>query len=500
MEIKDLKRTGVIHDLFEADWLFYGKAFMAGRPFIKEVLYQHPSETTANFDIRLREAFNFPYCKNIVTIYNYFLTEKPAIREIDKSISNRPDWKKFNKNCDFYGSDFDSFLNEAQKLAGAYGVVGVLVDYPSGNFAKDDDLARPYLSLYTPNNILDWTYERDFASGQPRLTYLKLKEGENSYLIWTPEKWEKYRTSRVSTEAGYAVTDTLTGENRLGEVPFVFLQNVKDTKYPYLGVSDIDDASYVNGAIVRTLSMGNEVMKMAGFPMLLYPYSNENQFLEESNAEDELVVGENAVLQYDPDAKNGKPSWLESPVEASMKSILLYLSHLVSEMYMACNLSGLRKEEEKSQTKSATYLRFEFNQTNAVLAKKADAMVEAERLIYYFFAKWCDIKTEDIEDKVSVHRVEEFSIDALEVELENMIKSTTNVISKTFRTKMQKRMAKRTYPDLTATEIDTIGKEIEQNLEKAEKAAEELAKAKANPDPVTPDPNLDSEKALKPAA
>ena len=467
MNIGELKRTGAIHDMFEADWLFYGKAFKAGRPFIKETLFQHPSETAANYKVRLKEAYNFPYCKNIVSIYNYFLTEKPAIREIHKSISDRTDWINFGKNCDFYGSNFDAFLNSSQKLSGAYGVVGILVDHPNGIFKKDDELARPYLSLYTPNNILDWEYERDFTTGRPKLTYLKLKEGERTYLIWTSDKWTKYRLNANGT----TIENEMTGENRLGEIPFVFLPNVKDTDYPYLGVSDIEDASYVNGAIIRTLSMASEVVKMAGFPMLLLPFQSDNQFLEDDDSEDELIISEDTVLQFDPDTKNGKPSWLESPVESSIDAILKYLDHLCSEMYMACNLSGLRKEKEKAQTKSATYLRFQFNQTNAVLSKKAEAMVEAERLIYYFFAKWRDIDTNDLEEKVSVHRVEEFSIDALETELENMIKSTENVMSKTFKAKMQTRIAKRTYPDLTATEVKTIKEEIKTSLDEEEKEA-----------------------------
>jgi len=460
MRIAELKKTGIIHDMFVSDWLFYGKAFKAGRPFIRETLFKHGSETDANYKIRFKEAINFPYCKNIVNIYNYFLTEKPAIREIHKSISKRPDWVNFGKNCDFYGSDFDSFLNESQKLSGAYGAVGILVDHPPGEFAKDDELARPYLSLYTPNNILDWTYERDFISGRPKLTYLKLKEGERTYLIWTSEKWHKIRLSKNLA----TIEEENEGENRLGEIPFVFLPNVKDTSYPYLGVSDIEDASYVNGAIIRTLSMGSEVMKMAGFPMLLLPYQSDNQFLEDDETEDEVIISEDTVLQFDPDARNGKPAWLETPIEASIDSIIKYLDHLCSEMYMSCNLSGLRKEKEKSQTKSATYLRFEFNQTNAVLAKKAESMVEAERRIYYFFAKWRNIDAEEMEERVTVHRVEEFSIDALETELENMIKSTENVMSDLFKTKMQKRIAKRTYPDLNATEMEAIEKEITASL------------------------------------
>jgi len=238
MDIKELKKTGTIHDLFIAEWLFFGKAFRAGKDFIREAITQHPSETKDNYDIRLAEGFNFPYCQNIVTIYNHFLTEKPAIREIDKKIADNPQWQRFQKNCDLFGTGFETYIDESQKLAGAYGTIGILVDYPSGEFSKKDIVA-PYLSAYTPNNILDWEFERDLQSGIPKLTYLKLKESNRIYLIWTPEKWEKYKTS----PDGEDIIEEVSGENRLEEVPFVFFPNIKDSVYPYLGVSDIADAS-----------------------------------------------------------------------------------------------------------------------------------------------------------------------------------------------------------------------------------------------------------------
>jgi len=89
MNIGELKQTGAIYDSLVDEWLFFGKAFRAGKSFVEEALIQHPSESNANFKNRLAEAFNFPYAQNIVTIYNHFLTEKPAIREIDGKSSRK---------------------------------------------------------------------------------------------------------------------------------------------------------------------------------------------------------------------------------------------------------------------------------------------------------------------------------------------------------------------------------------------------------------------------
>ena len=478
----ELKETGSVYDSFISDWLFYGKAFKAGKTFIKEVLFQHPSETDDNYSTRTDEAFNFPYCQNIVSIYNYFLTENNAIREIPTEIASRQDWKDFQSNCDYYGTDFDIFLNDAQKLAGAYGVSGILIDQPEGYFNEDSDVYA-YLSVFTPNNILDWTFERDFVTRRPVLTYLKLKESDLVYLVWTNEYWERYRLD----SSGIEVEEYSYGDNRLGEVPFVFLPNIRDHEYFYLGVSDIVDASLVNGSIVRTLSMGSEVMKLAGFPMLLYPYQDQNHHLEDSNDSEEIVVSEDAVLQFDPDAKNGKPAWLETPVEASVNAILSWMDRLTEEMYRAANLAGLHQNRDKAQTKSATYLRYQFQQTNAVLSKKADALVEAEKRIYYLWGKWQSI--DNILDGMFISRIKEFSIDAMQIELQNMIDSMDSVYSNHFKTKMQKRIAKYTFPDLTDTDLQTIDSEVSETL----KLQDEAKKKEANIEDVNFKDNIEED-------
>jgi hypothetical protein len=463
MNTSDLKRTGDIYNLFVEEWLFFGKAFRAGKAFINEALIQHPSESDDNFTVRKAEAFNFPYAQNIVTIYNHFLTEKPAIREVHPSISNRDDWRKFQKNCDLFKTPFESFLNESQKLAGAYGVVGILVDFPSGSFAKGSQVA-PYLSMYTPNNVLDWNFERDMLTGEPKLTYLKLRDSANYYLIWYPDRWEKYKLS-----SGGLIEETYEGENPLGEIPFIFFQNIKDSVYPYLGVSDIADASYVNAAIVRAFSMGNETLKMAGFPMLLYPYQTDRMWDNDNeDAQDELVVSEKSVLQFDPEAKNGKPDWLESPVKASIEAILMWVDRITEEAYRAANLSGLHESRAKAQAKSGTYLRYQFQQSNSVLSKKADTLIDAERGIMRYWNLWCEAvkDQDDFDDMVKISRIKEFSIDSLQIELQNMIDSMMSVASKTFKRKMQVRISKYTYPDLTETEIRAINDEVEAELEK----------------------------------
>ena len=458
--VTTLKETGDIHNRNISDWTMFGLAFKAGRPFIQECLKQHPKESADNWKKRVKEGFNFPYSQNIVNIYNYFLTEKPAVREVDASIAERKDWKEFQKDCSLYNTKFDVFLNDSQKLAGAYGTSGILVDCMPGKFAKDNKPV-PYCSLYTPNNILDWKYERDLLTGRPELTYLKLKDGERTYLIWTKEGWGKYRLDADERD----IEDWQEGVNSIGIVPFVWFPNIQDIEYPYLGVSDITDAAYVNAAVIRALSMGNEVMTMAGFPMLMMPMEDEVESLSGSGGQEEITISESSVLDFDPEfGTGGQPRWLESPVKPSIEAILAWLDRITEEMYRAALLHGVHQNRDKAQTKSGTALRFEFAQTNSALSKKADSLVEVEKKIIYLWGLWQD--KEDVLDKIEIARVKEFSIDAMNAEIENMITSMEHVMSDHFKSKMQVRLAKYSYPDLSEKDINTIREETKENLEK----------------------------------
>jgi len=102
--------------------------------------------------------------------------------------------KMFLKDADLYGTNFDVFLNEAQKMAAIYGAVGVLIDKPnSTSEVLKDDIEQgvyPYCALFTLPNILDWKHERHPVTNRPTLTYLKLLDFDNRYLLWWQDKWE----------------------------------------------------------------------------------------------------------------------------------------------------------------------------------------------------------------------------------------------------------------------------------------------------------------------
>ena len=108
-----------------------------------------------------------------------------------------PLWKLFLRDCDLCKTNFDEFLIESQRTSSIYGTMGVLVDKARGSIGMTRGEAikkgiYPYCSSYILPNILDWRYERDEETNRPELTYLKLKDTDGKYIIWTDKTWEMW--------------------------------------------------------------------------------------------------------------------------------------------------------------------------------------------------------------------------------------------------------------------------------------------------------------------
>ncbi|HMB31968.1 MAG TPA: phage portal protein [Desulfohalobiaceae bacterium] len=453
----DLEKTSDLYQVFISDWLKAGLAYRSGQAFINSVLFQYPAETDDNYTRRKQEAFSFGYSRAVVHIYNFFLTEKSAILEVDDEIVDREDWQSFQSDCDLWGSPFEEWIEDKQKLTGVYGGIGILVDQYTGEFAEDE--ARPYLSAYTPNNILDWRYERDLSSGKPELTYLKLRESSKVYILWTKTQWAKYQLSEETGE----ISEVVSGENRLGEIPFVWFKNISSETVPYLGTSDITDVVKIDGAIIRAFSMGSESLKFAGFPILSIPMEKDDGLADDSD--EEIIISESSVLEHDPEAGSAaKASWIKTEVGESIDAVLNFTDRITEEMFRCLHLSALHNNRDKAQSKSGTNLRYAFQVLNTVLIKKSKNLNKAEKEIYKFFGMWQEI--ENIDQKIQVSRISDFSIDEMAAEITNMISSIETVVSEHFQIKQQLKLAKYTNQSLSEKDLSIMKKEITANIER----------------------------------
>ena len=485
MTVEELQATHETYNDNIKDWAFYTLAYEGGRQFIDFALQKHTRETPSNWRARQDEGICFNYSSIIIDLFNFYLTEKPAVRNFGR-LSEDKLWKMFLKDSDLEGTNFDVFLNESQKMAAISGAMGILIDKPnSQNKTAKDDIEQgiyPYCAPFTLPNILDWRHERDPVSNRPTLTYLKLLDFDNRYLLWWPDRWEIYilpvnaasqftvhkhtdtsayepkpGDNKYADEPGQAYS-TLSqdkkavlvdeGQNPLGEIPFIWFQNIKSVINKYIGVSDIKEIAPITASLVRNISYGEEVIKFAGFPQARRPMAREG---EEVNNE----VGVTGILEFDPElGEKGKPDWLESKVQEPIDAILAWMNKKITEIFQLSHLSGVNAQEKSDSVRSGVALRYEYQQLSLVLGKKSEQLTETELGIIKYWLKWQN-KTKWGE-AIEISRSKDFSIDDLSQNLENAIMADKIVPEITFKRELMKSVAKRVLPDITDAKLMQI--------------------------------------------
>jgi len=456
----ELKKKHKTYENHIEKWQFWEAAYDGGDDFIDEVIYQHPRESEDNWKKRKEDACVFNYATSIIDLFNFYLTEKAAIRELGR-LADDPLWQMFYKDCDLYNTNFDVRMNELQKLSSVYGMVGVLVDKARGESNTVQEAKElgiyPYLATYTPPNILDWEIERDPISNRPILTYLKLMEYDETYKLWYPTHWEHW--DLPEDENGVESDEPVKlgeMEHDLGEIPFLWMLNVKSSRDPYFGVSDIKEIARITASIARNISYGEEVIKFAGFPIFVVPMEMEG------GPSNPNTVGVRAVQEFDPENPQAKPDWLESKVKEPIQAIMDWIDKKVDEIFQTAHLSGIHATEKSREARSGVALRYEFQQLGSVLCKKNDNLSEAELGILRLWLKWQ--KQDNWFQSITVRRPKEFSLDDLSQSLDNLRKASKEVYSKHFKKLAQQKMVEDALPDISDDDLEKVVQEIDTEV------------------------------------
>jgi len=255
MKKEDLEKKHKLYGENSVDWALYEMAYDGGLEFIKHALYRYSTrESIANWEDRVRNGYVYNYSQSIVDLFNFYLTEKPVVRNLG-DLASDPQWVMFLADSDLDNTDFDSFMNGAQKLSSTSGSIGILVNKPNieGRTVSDEIAANvyPYVSLYSLLNIFDWKFERDPITHRNHLSYLKLFEEDESYLIWYRNRWERWELEGKAKKPKMVST----GGNSIEEIPFIWMPNVKRSRFAYLGISDIIDSCRIVEVRLQSCSL-----------------------------------------------------------------------------------------------------------------------------------------------------------------------------------------------------------------------------------------------------
>lgn len=397
--------------------------------------------------------------------------------------SSAAEWEAWQKDVDRRRTPIDRFMVDAERWALVFGHAFVLMDLPSTkNKPRNEEerkqmALRPYASLYFPTEAINWDLDEDL-----RLEWIRFREptsgGSNPF---GPDKAPQYGGARLVTSAdqdpnrrassalyreqvvndvqyrtftrkgwylheikGNQVFTVDEGVYPAGfnQVPVVPIYNRRSSRYPFVGVSLLSDIARLNIEILNIDSLIQEGVYQQTLNILTMGKQQGNQ--------KEITLSEQNVLEY-----TGQPPYFLSPSTAPISFMEDRIQRMREEISRIAKLGGgLGLEPRGSQ--SGIALAYEFNETNAVLAEKANEIEMGETAMHEAWFKWMGAEWQGIVDYPN-----EFSVQSFQEEIDLVTKAGDAMRSPTARKEMEKRALKKILHNVNDEIRDQIEFEID---------------------------------------
>ena len=357
-----------------SNWEYYIRSYNGGYDYmIGQYLNRYNLELDNEFNQRLANTPLDNHCRNIVQIYSSFLFRVKPNRDFG-SMAEEPSLQAFLKDADLEGNTFNAVIKQAQNYASIYGHCFLVLDKPAVQTrTKADELnqdIRPYVSIVTPENVLDWNFKRE-VNGKYYLDFLKVreevdKEGGTYMRMWYPDRID---TLYQKDEQEPSIIDT--AENQIGKIPAVILYNSKSHKRG-LGMSDLTDISDLQKSIYNDYSEIEQLIRLSNHPSLVKTPS--------VNAS----AGAGAIIEMPEEIDSNLKPYLLQPSGANLQSIMDSIKHKVEAINRIAHTGAVRTT--KQQVSSGIALQTEFELLNARLSEKADNLEIAEEQLFRCYA------------------------------------------------------------------------------------------------------------------
>ena len=357
-------------------WQYYSDSYNGGNDFRQgRYLIKYVLESQEDYDSRLKQTPLDNHCKSVVETYNSFLFRKPPTRDYGTQVVNDPSLDSFLNDCDLDGRSFNSFMRDCSTYSSIYGHIWVMIDKPTTVVnTRADELQqeiRPYVSLITPENVIDWSYIRK-PNGVYALESLTLLDGIDDDKVY-------YRTITTTETTIYSkknmkksnIEDVIP--NPLGVVPCIPVYAGR-SQTKGLGVSDISDIADTQRAIYNELSELEQLIRVSNHPSLVKTSGTQ------------ASAGAGAVIDLPDDLDPNLKPFLLEPSGSGITQIISSVNEKVDSINRMANMGGVRSTTAKAM--SGVALQTEFQLLNARLSQKADLLELAEEQIWRLWALW----------------------------------------------------------------------------------------------------------------
>ena len=357
-----------------ARWRYLSDSYQGGLAYrTGDYLQRYNLETEGQYEQRLDSTPLDNLCKNIVHTYTSFIYSQSIKRDI--SGLNPETVGKFLKDCDLEGRSFDSFMRDISIYSSVYGAVWCVVDKPSTPVVTLADQQakniRPYVSMYSPENVLDWHYERQENGVYQLAQLILLEEVHKDHALVKCFYRDYVELKKVDPDTGEGVT-IQTYDNPLGVVP-AFVAYTSRSPIRTIGISDIDDIADQQRAIYAEYSEIEQQIRLSGHPSIVATPGTE------------LSAGAGAVITMDENLDPGMKPYLLQADGSGITSILDSIKNKVSAVERMAHLETARGTRTAM---SGVAMLVESRILSQKLAEKSHNLAHAEEQLWGLFGMW----------------------------------------------------------------------------------------------------------------
>ena len=439
------------------NWEYYIRSYNGGYDYmIGQYLNRYNLELDNEFNQRLANTPCDNHCKNVIQIYSSFLFRVKPSRNFG-SLADEQSLENFLKDADLEGNSLSNVVKQAQNYASIYGHCFMILDKPNiQTSTRAEELQqdiRPYVSIVTPENVLDWNFERQ-PNGKYELNYLKIREEvdrENgTYMrIWYPDRIDTlYMPDREEPR----IIDTV--DNQIGKIPAVILYNSKSHKRG-IGQSDLTDIADLQKSIYNEYSEMEQLIRLTNHPSLVKTPS--------VNAS----AGAGAVIEMPDELEPNLKPYLLQPSGSSLTSIMDSIESKVNSINRIAHIGAVRTT--KTNISSGVALQTEFELLNARLSEKADNLEIAEEQLFRLYSMFQDTPFDGEINYPDSFNIRDYATDLLFYQQAKAI----NVQSPTLNKEIDKEIARAVVDD--DEKLNNIFDEIDSNSQVGEFTQDEPA-------------------------
>ena len=410
---------------------YYIRSYNGGYDYtLGQYLNRYNLELDNEFNQRLANTPCDNHCRNIIQIYSSFLFRVKPSRNFG-SMAEEPSLESFLKDADLEGNSFNNVIKQAQNYASIYGHCFMILDKPAiQTRTRAEELnqdIRPYVSIVTPENALDWNFKRE-VNGKYYLDYLKIREevdkdGGTYFRMWYPDRID---TIYQKDNDEPSIIDT--AENQIGKIPAVILYNSKSHKRG-IGISDLTDIADLQKAIYNEYSEIEQLIRLTNHPSLVKTPS--------VNAS----AGAGAVIEMPEEIEPNLKPYLLQPSGANLNSIMESIKHKVEAINRIAHTGAIRTT--KQQVSSGIALQTEFELLNARLSEKADNLEIAEEQLFRLYAQFQNVEFDGEINYPDSFNIKDYAID---LQFFSMAKAM-NIQSPTFNKEVDKEIIRSVLDD-----------------------------------------------------